>query len=285
MTSNAKTPAAKTPAARKPAAKTPAAKTPAAKTPAAKPAAKASTAKPAGPTAAAKRTYASQVKAARSASQTADRAAWIIGDAAAKVASLAGYGDNALGQFADDIGQKAGTVRNFRTMAETFPADDIARDLQHVTVYGIFASQEDAHTLITEGDDGKPWSVSAARSFVQARKTPKVADRDALVSRIATLREQLSAAEDALAEYDASHAKPAAKASTAKASTAKTPAAKPAAKASTAKTPAAKVPAVTSPRTARHIVRGMPSHSPADCTPACSLYKVETARRTGRKVA
>lgn len=164
---------------------------------------------PAGPTASATRQYNAAVKAARSAGQQTDKAAWIIGDAAAKVASLAGYGEKALRTFADEIGQGYSTVANFRGMAERFPATgDVARDLHPVTVYAIFKSQDDAEDLITNGNDGAEWKVGAARKLVQSRKTPKVVNRDALAEKVATLREQLAAAEKALAEYDAKHNQP-----------------------------------------------------------------------------
>ena len=111
--------------------------------------------------------YNKAVKVARTAAQRAGQASWIIGDAALSVAT--NYGESTLKRFADDIEVEPATVRAYRTMAAKYPADEISRELQSPTVYGIFASQDDAHDLITDGNDGAPWTVSAARGLVSSR--------------------------------------------------------------------------------------------------------------------
>jgi hypothetical protein len=117
--------------------------------------------------------YNRAVRTARTAAQRAGQAAWIIGDAALSVATE--YGENTLKRFADDIEVEAATVRAYRTMAAKYPADVISRELQSPTVYGIFASQDDAHDLVSAGNGGKAWTVSAARALVQSRNSSDVA--------------------------------------------------------------------------------------------------------------
>ena len=111
---------------------------------------------------------------ARAAIETADKAQdhtnWIVGDAALSVATE--YGENTLKRFANAIGKPAASVRQCRTISARYPASGdgaIARDLQHRTVYVIFASQDDAAGLITRGNEGQPWTVAAARELVQYR--------------------------------------------------------------------------------------------------------------------
>ena len=112
--------------------------------------------------------YNKAVRTARAASQRVGLASWVIGDAALSVATE--YGENTLARFADEIGVELATVRNYRTMAAKYPVDKISRELQNVTVYGILASQDDAHELVTVGNDGLLWTVSAARALIKARK-------------------------------------------------------------------------------------------------------------------
>jgi hypothetical protein len=111
--------------------------------------------------------YNSAVRTARAAVKRAGIANWVIGDAALTVGTK--YSENKLGQFADDIGVELPSVRNMRTVSAAYQADAIARDLQSWTVYGVFASQDDRYALIAAGNDGKPWSVSAARALVKGR--------------------------------------------------------------------------------------------------------------------
>src|SRR6516165_5270736 len=136
-----------------------------------KPATKASTkasTKPATKATAPKRVseaaYNRAVKSARAASNRAGEANWIIGDAALAVATA--YGESRLERFADDIGYKIGTVRNLRTCAANYPPAEVARDLQSHTVYMVFGKLDERFTLITDGNDGQPWTVSAARAYV-----------------------------------------------------------------------------------------------------------------------
>ena len=136
-----------------------------------KPATKASTkasTKPATKATAPKRVseaaYNRAVKSARAASNRAGEANWIIGDAALAVATA--YGESRLERFADDIGYKIGTVRNLRTCAANYPPAEVARDLQSHTVYMVFGKLDERFTLIENGNDGQPWTVSAARAYV-----------------------------------------------------------------------------------------------------------------------
>ena len=128
--------------------------------------------------------YNRAVKSARTAAANVGKALWIIGDAAGTVDKE--YGKSKIDQFADDIKVDVTTVRSFRKTAATFPADvkvtladgtvALLRDLQSPTIYGIFTSQDDGHKLVTDGNDGAPWTVSAARALVKSRRDAAKAD-------------------------------------------------------------------------------------------------------------
>jgi hypothetical protein len=93
---------------------------------------------------------------------------WALGDLAGSVP--AGYGDETIRRLAEDAGVGEGSLANFRTVAAAYPASEIKRDLQSWTVYGIFASQDDRYELVRDGDDGRPWTVAAARELVRSRR-------------------------------------------------------------------------------------------------------------------
>lgn len=112
--------------------------------------------------------YNRAVKAAKAASAKVGTFNWTIGDLAGNVATE--YGDNSIKRFADDIGQEVTSVRNMRTVSAAYPETKISRTLQGWTVYAVFTSQDDRFALVKDGNDGKPWSVSAARALVKSRK-------------------------------------------------------------------------------------------------------------------
>ena len=229
--------------------------------------------------------YDRAVKAARAAAGRSDAAVWIIGDAALTVATV--YGQNKLETFAGDIGRELPTVRNFRTMAKAYPTDKIARDLQPVSVYGIFTSQDDKFALITAGNDGNPWTASTARALVKARNDAKAAakaaagndgDNDGKPAQteteiertrrhIAQLESQLSNARAKLADLMANESDDDSEDETS--------------------APAVQL-AIVPAGTVQHSTPGIPAHAPADCVPACAQYVKPAAtprKRTARKPA
>ena len=172
--------------------------------------------------------YNRAVKTAKSAVNRAGLAGWIIGDAALTVQTE--YAKDRMSEFADAIGVEVSTVRNFRTMAKKYPADAVVktadgdkplRELQLVTIYGIFTSQDDAVELVTNGNAGAPWKVTDARELVKSRKNAGSDDagsddagevietteskRAALQAEVDRLAGQLQTAQAALDKFNAAN--------------------------------------------------------------------------------
>lgn len=130
--------------------------------------------------------YNRAVRSARTAATNVGKAMWVIGDAAGTVEKA--YGKSTIDRFSDDIKVDVTTVRGFRKTASVFPADvkvtlsdgtvALLRELQSPTIYGIFTSQDDAHKLVTDGNDGEAWTVSAARALVKSRRDAAKAGQD-----------------------------------------------------------------------------------------------------------
>jgi hypothetical protein len=204
--------------------------------------------------------YNAAVRAARTAAKQANNAIWIIGDAALSVATE--YGQNKLAQFADDIAVKSTTVANYQTTAKKFPAAEIARDLQWATVYEVFRSQDDAFTLITAGNDGAKWTVSAARKLVQDRNAPVPVvpegdESEGNGGEVTEPADELTVAEAEMDRLYGELVKQIAKVNKIRAARKLAKVEKPAAPAAPA---------------TMHAPAGMPAHKPEECSPACPSY-------------
>jgi hypothetical protein len=180
------------------------------------------------------------------------RNAFALGDLAGRVEIK--YGKSNLDRFADDIGIKVTTLRNFRTVALAYaPAD--RSDANPFTIHEIFAPLRNVKAgmhvkLVNE----RTWSAAEARAKVAEVKgitPPAPADPPAPVDppaqteteiertrrHIAQLESQLANARAKLAELEA--------------------------------TEAANAETETEPAPVVHNVRGVPEHAPADNRPDC----------------
>jgi hypothetical protein len=232
------------------------------------------------PTQAAIRKYESDVKAGIAALIKRGNALWTLGDTVARVASAATYGDKTVERYAADLRAagrdvSAQTLRGYMNTAKTYGKDDRAHNDNDFTVFSVFASQDDALDLVKQ----QKWTVPAARDLVKSRRTETETPLERQRRIVLQMRTNLANAEKKLADMEAeAEAEKTAKAAKAPAKAAKAPAkaAKAPAKAAKAPAKAAKAPA----NVALHIVPGVPSHAPADCTRACPQFSNETARRT-----
>lgn len=101
--------------------------------------------------------YEQLVKSGREAA----RSQWTLGDNALEVETV--YGENSLGQYADDVGVELRTLEDYKWVASKY--DSTVRTVLSFAVHKVFASQEDRLELIGK----KKWTARQARDFVQHR--------------------------------------------------------------------------------------------------------------------
>ena len=186
---------------------------------------------------------------------------WQLGDIAANVETK--YGKDTHQNLARDIGINYKTLINYRTVARAYAPAERSK-VNSFRVHEIFAGLDNRAALVAE----KEWTAAEAQAKlaeVKAGQTPPVESAETRLSKAETKVAKLRAAL-AEAEADRDAIKAEVEASKPKTSRNRKNAPAPA--------PANVVPI------AQHISKGVPAHSPEDCTAACPQYKNETARRT-----
>jgi hypothetical protein len=87
---------------------------------------------------------------------TEAKTSWSLGDLGNQVEVK--YAENNLGQFADDIGIKLATLRNYCTIARKYPKDQ--RSLNSFEVHAIFSAFDNRVELV----QSQIWTVTEARA-------------------------------------------------------------------------------------------------------------------------
>ena len=94
-----------------------------------------------------------------------DGSQWKLGDLALTVEKAKTYGEHALEQYAQDIGENYNTLRQYRQVAEAYGSDARASDLpwrHHLVV----ASRPDRLKWLSKAS-GKGWSVSQMQDAIR----------------------------------------------------------------------------------------------------------------------
>lgn len=107
--------------------------------------------------------------------QVDGRFRWYMGDVASEVAKPANYGEYRLGGFARDAGIDYATLRDYKRVAESYPADSVDRSTHPWTVFRVLADQDDRLHLLAQNPG---WGVNAARKLVRDRKAKQVGPPD-----------------------------------------------------------------------------------------------------------
>lgn len=103
--------------------------------------------------------------------ESKDAAYWVIGDAANLIATQGKYGENAIGKFAEDIGERVTRVREWRTVARFWDFQRRLKFLDSPLRYSHFRTamrlKENADAFLDEclSNDWKPEAA-----YVEMRK-------------------------------------------------------------------------------------------------------------------
>lgn len=88
---------------------------------------------------------------------------WLIGDIASGVAGSARYGEGTLAVLARDAGMGYATLRDYKRVAEAYPAESVDRSTHPWSVFRVLAGREDRQQILS----GHPGcTVAEARSYV-----------------------------------------------------------------------------------------------------------------------
>jgi hypothetical protein len=93
---------------------------------------------------------------------------WMLGDLACRVETSYGAGD--LARYAEAIGVEYATLRDYKAVAQAYPAESVVRTTNPWSVYRVLVSHPQRMELVSRG---QPLTVAEAREVAASHRKPR----------------------------------------------------------------------------------------------------------------